>query len=360
MVAYSTKPTAANTSASPTTTTKAACESARRPVEPRAAGRTAARTGRRRTPSAAAPSRSRSSRSTAARRARRTARAAARPTRTCGCAVLRPLALAERVWTTNASDAGGDDQVERHEQVGRRAAGLDRDAERQRDHGQQRRAAAAAGGSAAASRATTASAAAAATAPAADGGGPRAAGASARCRPAAAPARARARRASPRARSARSPRQQRRRRRAARPTITPSLRQRSRQRGEHGHGAGSGYEDRPPAILYSRGACPLRSSRVALRLAAAGAVRAAAPAQAAWPGTPGIAANAPGTRGRSTIRAPRTSPASRRRQQLPVAASGATDLQIGTPPGGPTVHFTPTPGAAQERADRRPRRRAPR
>ncbi len=37
-----------------------------------------------------------------------------------------------------------------------------------------------------------------------------------------------------------------------------------------------------------------------------------------------------------------------RAHKLPVTPVGRTWLQIGTPPSGPRVNFTPTPGAAQE------------
>jgi hypothetical protein len=36
-----------------------------------------------------------------------------------------------------------------------------------------------------------------------------------------------------------------------------------------------------------------------------------------------------------------------KQDKIPVVKVGQTDLQIGTPPGGPTVQFAPTPGAAQ-------------
>lgn len=55
--------------------------------------------------------------------------------------------------------------------------------------------------------------------------------------------------------------------------------------------------------------------------------------------------------GRGRIDDPRTSRANRiqclQQHHLPVTEVGATGLQIGPPPGGPTVQFAPTAGAAQ-------------
>ncbi len=65
-------------------------------------------------------------------------------------------------------------------------------------------------------------------------------------------------------------------------------------------------------------------------------------------GSPGVATN-PGTRGK--IDDPRTTKnnhlACIRQDGLQVAEAGNTDIQIGTPPGGPLIHFEPTAGQAQ-------------
>jgi hypothetical protein len=80
------------------------------------------------------------------------------------------------------------------------------------------------------------------------------------------------------------------------------------------------------------------------------AVALSACATAAKPvaGTPGIAKN-PGTRGK--VDDPRTTKndhlACLRQANLQVAEIGGADVQIGSPPGGPSVHFTPTAGVAQ-------------
>jgi hypothetical protein len=60
--------------------------------------------------------------------------------------------------------------------------------------------------------------------------------------------------------------------------------------------------------------------------------------------------SAPGT-SRGRVDDPRTSKADRvkclKDHHLPVEGIGLTELQIGAPPAGPRVVFTPTPGAAQ-------------
>ena len=65
-------------------------------------------------------------------------------------------------------------------------------------------------------------------------------------------------------------------------------------------------------------------------------------------GTPGIL-HAPGNR--AVVDDPRTRQSNHvaclQQHHLKVALVGQTDLQIGAPPSGPYVHFTPTPGAAQ-------------
>jgi hypothetical protein len=81
---------------------------------------------------------------------------------------------------------------------------------------------------------------------------------------------------------------------------------------------------------------------VALALSACGSV--AKPVA----GGPGVATR-PGTRGK--IDDPRTTKTNHvaclRQDGLQVAEVGNVDLQIGTPPGGPLVHFEPTAGQAQ-------------
>jgi hypothetical protein len=66
-------------------------------------------------------------------------------------------------------------------------------------------------------------------------------------------------------------------------------------------------------------------------------------------GTPGVA-TAPGIHGK--IDDPRTNQpnhvACLKQHHLTVTLIGQTDMRIGTGPSGPYVHFTPTPGAAQE------------
>jgi hypothetical protein len=65
-------------------------------------------------------------------------------------------------------------------------------------------------------------------------------------------------------------------------------------------------------------------------------------------GSPGVA-TAPGTHAK--IDDPRTNVnnhvACIRSAHIPVVEVGQTDLQIGSPPAGPYVHFAPTPGMAQ-------------
>ena len=136
------------------------CGSAVGPIASGAAARTSARTGRRRTPSAAAPSRSRASTPPGCRTAPRTARAAARPSPSLAARPGRPRRLPARLDRGRGGWAGKlrsgetfvlakrrhdererarrDDDVQRHEQVRRRSTGLDRDPERQRQHGQRR------------------------------------------------------------------------------------------------------------------------------------------------------------------------------------------------------------------------------
>src|SRR5437764_13753505 len=59
----------------------------------------------------------------------------------------------------------------------------------------------------------------------------------------------------------------------------------------------------------------------------------------------------PGGSGHGKVDDPRTAKrdhlACMRSDHLPVQEVGLTSLQIGTPPAGPLVVFTPTPGAAQ-------------
>jgi hypothetical protein len=65
-------------------------------------------------------------------------------------------------------------------------------------------------------------------------------------------------------------------------------------------------------------------------------------------GTPGVT-TAPGIHGKiDDARTRQTNHvACLKSHHLPVVLKGATNLQIGAAPGGPFVHFAPTPGAAQ-------------
>ena len=127
---YSQKPIAVNASASAEQHEQADAQPPLASTRGRAAGRTAARTGRRRTRPARAPWRCRPSRPTAARRARRrpTSSHSSAPLERCG---TKRSGCRSR-GTRPRQRAGADDHVERDEQVRGRAAGLDRDPERQR------------------------------------------------------------------------------------------------------------------------------------------------------------------------------------------------------------------------------------
>lgn len=83
----------------------------------------------------------------------------------------------------------------------------------------------------------------------------------------------------------------------------------------------------------------MRSSRTAVVFAVLAALLVSACA---------VTANKPAGRGR--VSDPRTEAgrlACLRAHHLPVSEVGATGLQVGQLPGGPTIRFTPTPGAAQ-------------
>jgi hypothetical protein len=84
------------------------------------------------------------------------------------------------------------------------------------------------------------------------------------------------------------------------------------------------------------------------RLTAVSALTALALALAACGST---AVHPSGGSSRGRIDDPRVSKADRvqclKDEHLPVQEVGLTDLQIGSPPAGPRVVFTPTPGAAQ-------------
>ena len=166
----------------------------------------------------------------------------------------------------------------------------------------------------------------------AGGGGPRAAAASARCRPAAGPARAPARRASRAPASAARVAAARHAANSA-TTTTPSS------------GSGpvtaansiTGVDHPLPSAHVSREA-RVGAALAAISLSACGTT--AKPEAGAAEGCTTV------THGGSTIRARRTC-ACLRDDHLPVTEFGHTDLQIGRARG-PTVHFTPTPGEAQE------------
>ena len=144
LVAYSTKPTIANSTASPARGSGRS-GSAAASSRSAAAGRTPARTERRRTRSAAGPSRSSPSTPPAARTARRRRPAAARASRpACGgpgagirlARLAGPALAAAQGRDDERERAGRHHEVQRHEQVVCRPSGLDRDPERERNqHG---------------------------------------------------------------------------------------------------------------------------------------------------------------------------------------------------------------------------------